>query len=132
MSRIRVTLANLEQGIQKKWHNGRTVLVGDAAHKMTPNLAYGFNTAFESAACLTNHLLSALANSSNPSHLDTGEIKQVFSNSQKQRFARAKLFQGFANLYTRFAAWEYSVFKWASKFAPKIMGDSVMVDQFAK
>jgi 2-polyprenyl-6-methoxyphenol hydroxylase-like FAD-dependent oxidoreductase len=105
------------------------VLVGDAAHKMTPNLAYGFNTAFESATSLTNHLAASLAATSNDSrHPDVASINRAFSDYQKQRFARAKLRQDLANFYTRFAAWKYSLFKRASKLAPKVMADSVIVD----
>jgi 2-polyprenyl-6-methoxyphenol hydroxylase-like FAD-dependent oxidoreductase len=130
--RIRVTLADLEQGIQQRWYNGRIVLVGDAAHKMTPNLAFGFNTALESATALTNHLKTALAHSKSHTGLDLAEVDKVFSDYQIQRFARAKRFCDFANLYTRFAAWQNPAFKWASKFAPKVISDDVMVNQFAK
>jgi 2-polyprenyl-6-methoxyphenol hydroxylase-like FAD-dependent oxidoreductase len=131
-NRIRFTLTDLEQGVQKQWYEGRTVLVGDAAHKMTPNLAYGFNAAFESAAALTNHLTTALAHSNTPGGLDICAIKTAFANYQMQRFARAKRAHDFTNFYTRFAAWENSVFRWGSILAPKLLADDTIVDQFAK
>jgi 2-polyprenyl-6-methoxyphenol hydroxylase-like FAD-dependent oxidoreductase len=37
-TRDRVTLANLEEGIQDLWYDGRIVLVGDSAHKVSPSL----------------------------------------------------------------------------------------------
>lgn len=33
-NRVRATLAPLEEGVSKKWSNGRVVLVGDAVHKV--------------------------------------------------------------------------------------------------
>jgi 2-polyprenyl-6-methoxyphenol hydroxylase-like FAD-dependent oxidoreductase len=42
-----------------RWHLGGTVLVGDAAHAMTPNLGQGAAQALEDVAALSRHLGSA-------------------------------------------------------------------------
>ncbi len=42
-----------------RWYRERTVLVGDAAHAMTPNLGQGAAQAFEDVAALARHLESA-------------------------------------------------------------------------
>jgi len=43
----------------KPWHRGRVVLIGDAAHTTTPQLASGATIAFEDAVILARHLQSA-------------------------------------------------------------------------
>ncbi|KAF2430250.1 FAD/NAD(P)-binding domain-containing protein [Tothia fuscella] len=125
----RFTLANLEEGVQKQWHSGRIVLLGDAAHKMTPNLAFGFNNALESAASLTNHLHKLLESSSIPTE---NSISAVFKAYQTQRFSRAKFSHDLTAFYTSFAAWENSLMKWASIITPKILPETFPVDQLAK
>lgn len=42
-----------------RWHTGRTVLIGDAAHAMTPNLGQGAAQAIEDVWALTRHLARA-------------------------------------------------------------------------
>jgi 2-polyprenyl-6-methoxyphenol hydroxylase-like FAD-dependent oxidoreductase len=42
-----------------RWWQGRTVLLGDAAHAMTPNLGQGGAQAIEDAYCLAGHLATA-------------------------------------------------------------------------
>lgn len=46
----------LEDVYVKNWANGRIVLIGDAAHGMTPNLTQGASMAIEDAICLCNSL----------------------------------------------------------------------------
>lgn len=43
----------LEEASHEVWTYGRVVCVGDAIHKMTPNMGQGGNQAIESAAVLT-------------------------------------------------------------------------------
>ncbi|KAJ5893615.1 hypothetical protein N7495_005306 [Penicillium taxi] len=78
-------LVDLEEGVIPQWYKGRTVLVGDAVHKMTPYVALGINTGLESVVVLTNELRKL---GENPS---AKEIAQAFEAYQEQRFERAKL-----------------------------------------
>jgi 2-polyprenyl-6-methoxyphenol hydroxylase-like FAD-dependent oxidoreductase len=57
----------------KTWHSDRTILIGDAAHPMTPFLGAGANTAIADA-----FILGHLINSST-------DIKAVFSAFEKRR-----------------------------------------------
>ena len=43
----------------RRWHDGRLVLLGDAAHAMAPNLGQGANSALVDAAVLLDELLRA-------------------------------------------------------------------------
>lgn len=44
--------------LQPPWHQGRVVLIGDAAHTTTPQLASGATIAIEDAVVLAKHLVS--------------------------------------------------------------------------
>ncbi|KAK7914000.1 6-hydroxynicotinate 3-monooxygenase [Apiospora marii] len=58
--------ANLDEGVVRMWHWGRTVLVGDAAHKVLPNQGMGANGGFEGAASLVNQLTALLRHEPDP------------------------------------------------------------------
>ncbi|KYK60561.1 cytochrome P450 monooxygenase [Drechmeria coniospora] len=49
----------LEEGLYERWHFGRLFCIGDAVHKLTPNLGQGANLAIEDAAALANALCKA-------------------------------------------------------------------------
>ncbi|KAI5801293.1 hypothetical protein EDC01DRAFT_764793 [Geopyxis carbonaria] len=60
-ARTSATMVALEEGVLSSWHSGRIALVGDAVHKMTPEMGQGANAAIESAAVLANELVRLLA-----------------------------------------------------------------------
>ncbi|KAF9106487.1 hypothetical protein BGX27_009142 [Mortierella sp. AM989] len=53
----------LEEKLFKTWHHGRTVLIGDAAHKMHPAAGLGAVNAFQDAVILANCLYEMKDNS---------------------------------------------------------------------
>ena len=55
----RVHMAPIEQVAEERWGRGAVVLVGDAAHGMSPNMAEGAALAFEDALVLTGCLRDA-------------------------------------------------------------------------
>ncbi|PYI07022.1 FAD/NAD(P)-binding domain-containing protein [Aspergillus sclerotiicarbonarius CBS 121057] len=52
------SLLALEESFAPVWTVDRTACVGDAIHKMTPNIGQGGNSAIETVAALANHLAS--------------------------------------------------------------------------
>ncbi|HEV7246805.1 MAG TPA: FAD-dependent monooxygenase [Shinella sp.] len=64
------------------WTDGRkTVLIGDAAHAMTPFAAQGAAMAIEDAALLANRLAEAT---------DTGQALRQFETTRRERVARVR------------------------------------------
>jgi FAD-dependent urate hydroxylase len=55
----RVHVAPIEQVAAERWGRGAVVLVGDAAHGMSPNMAQGAALAFEDALVLAERLAQA-------------------------------------------------------------------------
>lgn len=55
-ARLRSGMVALEVGVLDYWSHGRIVLVGDAAHKFTPNTGSGFNYGIIDVVALANEL----------------------------------------------------------------------------
>lgn len=49
-------MMDFHEGLAEQWYHERVVLIGDAAHSMTPLLGLGVNTGFQGVAELTNNL----------------------------------------------------------------------------
>lgn len=73
----------LEEKLFKTWHYGRTVLLGDACHKMTPNAGLGATTAIHDAIVLANYLSTLKTN-------DCRTITSLFQQYQDERTPMAK------------------------------------------
>ncbi|PKX90478.1 FAD-dependent oxidoreductase [Aspergillus novofumigatus IBT 16806] len=78
------SMTALEENVFRTWHHGRMVLIGDSAHKMTPNIGQGANVAIEDAAALAS-LLSSLRKCDVPSY---SEIESVLQQYQRARYNR--------------------------------------------
>ncbi|KAG0315900.1 hypothetical protein BG000_005047, partial [Podila horticola] len=73
----------LEEIVFNTWYGGRTVLLGDACHKMNPSGAAGAITAIHDAVTLSNWLSTLrLAR--------LKEIEQVFKEYRTERYPVAK------------------------------------------
>ncbi|KAF9119455.1 hypothetical protein BGW39_000286 [Mortierella sp. 14UC] len=69
----------LEEKVFETWYSGRTVLLGDACHKIHPGSGQGGVTAMHDAIALAN-LLYALPSSSSP------DITNIFEEYRAERF----------------------------------------------
>jgi 2-polyprenyl-6-methoxyphenol hydroxylase-like FAD-dependent oxidoreductase len=65
-TRYKAGLINLEEGVVNQWHQGRICLVGDAAHKFTPNAGLGFNNGAQDVAVALNEILRVVKADPNP------------------------------------------------------------------
>lgn len=114
-SRVRGHLVSLEEGIYSRWFNGRTVLAGDAAHKVTPNAAFGGFLAMEDAVELANGLHGVLARHPNKKPSDT-ELRTTLERYQEERVARAKEIMVPSWMVTRLQAYDgwlyYAIQRW--------------------
>lgn len=92
-SRTTATLTALPEFVHSKWHFGRVVTIGDAAHKFNPINGQGGNNAIEDCAVLVNQLTTFLAaGRSEKTRLSDGEVEQLFTQFEKIRLGRVQSF----------------------------------------
>jgi hypothetical protein len=92
-NRTTATLTALPEFVHSKWHFGRVVTIGDAAHKFNPINGQGGNNAIEDCAVLVNQLTTFLAaGRSKKTRLSDEEVEQLFIRFQKIRLGRVQSF----------------------------------------
>ncbi|PVH96077.1 FAD/NAD(P)-binding domain-containing protein [Periconia macrospinosa] len=99
--RISGNLVALEEAEYDHWSWGRLVCLGDAIHKMTPNLGAGGSSAIESAAVLSN-IISGLVNGVGKPTVEA--IRLALGSYQKLRAIRMTKVLKVANVLTRLQA----------------------------
>ncbi|KAH7304208.1 FAD binding domain protein [Stachybotrys elegans] len=117
--RYRAQLADIEEGVLSRWHFSRHVLVGDAAHKVTPNMALGGNLGMESVFVLVNRLRQALVDSANEGKvngLSTLQLKTVFEQYQAQQHPRAMAILNISSAVSNAQAWATPWIKFSSMY----------------
>ncbi|KAF9545269.1 hypothetical protein EC957_011142 [Mortierella hygrophila] len=75
----------LEEKVFKTWYSCRTVLIGDACHKMNPSGGAGASNAMHDAIALANHINGL------PFHPIADEIEAAFKEYQNERFEWVKI-----------------------------------------
>lgn len=98
--RIKIGMANLEEGVLKQWSYGRMVLAGDACHKYTPNAGQGLNNGIQDLAALGNELFAL--------HTDAPTDEQLtgaFARYQALRANPVVQDYSFSAHMTRLSAW---------------------------
>ncbi|KAF9158289.1 hypothetical protein BGX21_011027 [Mortierella sp. AD011] len=78
--RERISKVFLEEKLFETWHHDRIVLIGDAAHKMSPSHGLGAVNAVLDAIVLANNLYE-IGNSASPKN-----IAEAFQNYKKERY----------------------------------------------
>lgn len=122
--RYHAGMANLEEGILKRWSCGRLVLAGDAAHKFTPNAGLGFNNGIQDATALTNELYRVLHALPEERYRDdetegakykngpsTEALSAAFERYRATRVGLVKDDHGFSAFITRMSSWK-TAFHW--------------------
>ena len=80
-----------------RWHTGRVVLLGDAAHPMTPNLGQGACQAIEDAVVLADELSQS------------ADARQALVNYERRRAARANKVVVRARRLGQIAQWQHPI-----------------------
>lgn len=84
-SRTSASLLNLEEGVVDDWSaRGRLVLIGDSAHKFTPNTGSGCNQGILDAVALANQLHKAIEESAGGAP-STERLDKAFGDYQDER-----------------------------------------------
>ncbi|KAH7044690.1 hypothetical protein BKA57DRAFT_494570 [Linnemannia elongata] len=73
----------LEDKMFETWHHGRTVLIGDACHKLLPSSGLGAVTAMQDAVVLANYLYEMKG-------ITPADIQQTLFSFQEERYSRVK------------------------------------------
>lgn len=104
-SRYSAGMSNLDEGVLDHWSWDRVVLMGDAAHKVTPNAGWGLNSGIQDVAVLANGLRQLLAGASDDHHEpSTEQLTGVFQEYQKRRMDNMQEVFEFSAAQTRQSA----------------------------
>ncbi|KAF4467207.1 hypothetical protein FALBO_5936 [Fusarium albosuccineum] len=118
-------MAPLEEGVTKTWFKDRVVLLGDSAHKMTPNLGFSLNTGWQSAVTLTNLLRALLAEKPNPTNNDLTELFTKYDNLRRGIVKKDLELSATA---TRVQAWDTLPWKVIDQYIlPYVGGDRALL-----
>ena len=101
----------------RRWHRGRVVLLGDAAHPMTPNLGQGACQAIEDAAVLAEALPA------------DGDVGEALTRYEQRRIARANGIVLGARRFGQVAQWRHPVAVWLRNTAMQLTPASVAARQ---
>ncbi|XXH00682.1 hypothetical protein Hte_007032 [Hypoxylon texense] len=127
-SRERGALIPIEEGLLDRWHFDRIVLAGDAAHKVTPNIALGGNSAMESIVVLCNHLNAMLLEheGAKPSR---ATLNKVFQAYQAERHGRLQEILAVSAHATRMQAWDNWLYKFVAMWVMPFLPSSMIMNQ---
>ncbi|KAI1137911.1 FAD/NAD(P)-binding domain-containing protein [Hypoxylon sp. FL0543] len=114
----------LQEGVLKRWAWGRMVLVGDAAHKFTPNQGLGYQEGLSDAIVLANQLYHVLRTPLENGQAEKAQTKSdpglealsgAFERYQNARIKRAQANCKLSATTTKLTAWRnglYWFFDW--------------------
>ncbi len=100
-----------------RWHTGRVVLIGDAAHPMTPNLGQGAGQAIEDAVVLDACLAAA------------SSVDEALTRYEQRRVGRANSILLASRRFGAIAQWNNPIATWLRDRAMSLMPASVAINQ---
>jgi 2-polyprenyl-6-methoxyphenol hydroxylase-like FAD-dependent oxidoreductase len=101
----------------ERWHSGRVVLLGDAAHPMTPNLGQGAAQAIEDAVVLDECLARATS------------LADALVRYEQRRVVRANTIVRLSRQFGAIAQWSNPFAVWLRDRAMTLMPASMAVSQ---
>ncbi|KAF9374845.1 hypothetical protein BGX21_004022 [Mortierella sp. AD011] len=84
----------LEEKVFQTWYNGRSVLIGDACHKLLPGAGQGAVMAMKDAVVLANCIY-------NMKDLSDKNVKTAFASYYRQRYPEADNVTKTSSIYTK-------------------------------
>lgn len=133
---LRTDIADREP--RARWHDGPVVLLGDAAHPMTPNLGQGACQAIEDAAALAEALggrspgVAPNAAGSGENGENYEEIVAAVRRYEQQRVARANEVVRAARRFGAIAQWANPTAVWLRDLAMRVTPDRVARQQLER
>ena len=86
---------DLEELAEGPWHDGRVLLIGDAAHAMTPNMGQGAAMALEDSMVLLEFMREGVPFGELPARLHARRVSRVrWVQSQSRRIGRVAQLEG--------------------------------------
>ncbi|KAH6949489.1 hypothetical protein DER45DRAFT_580402 [Fusarium avenaceum] len=120
--------ASLEEGVATNWSRDRVLLLGDAAHKMTPNIGFGLNTGWQSVVVLANMLKPCLAEDP---YLSTADLSKLLVEFHRTRRTQVRRDKQLSALATRLSIWDSLLWRFIDQYVlPYINGDDVLATYF--
>lgn len=99
-------MANLEEGVLKRWSlGGRIVLAGDSCHKYTPNAGQGLNNGIQDIVALVNELYGLVHTATTGPAPSATELTRAFERYQAGRAEGIVNDLKFSAHMTRLWAW---------------------------
>ncbi len=113
-----------------RWHDGRSVLLGDAAHPMTPNLGQGAGQAIEDASALADAVADLAGPGGTPA--TSAAIASALRRYEARRVPRANAFVRASRRFGEVGQWEHPVATWLRNRALRLMPASAQIRQARK
>jgi hypothetical protein len=127
-TRSKLTMVALEEAAFTRWFDGRLAILGDAAHKVTPNAGHGGNTAIESAVTLANLLYDVTRSRGSASGLSYQEAEAVLEQYQNTRYDRVAKACAMSAMATRLQAMDNLMWKYLGQGILPLFGDEAEVN----
>jgi hypothetical protein len=127
-TRSKLTMVALEEAVFTRWFDGRLAILGDAAHKVTPNAGHGGNTAIESAVTLANLLYDVTRSTGRASGLSYQEAEAVLEQYQNTRYDRVAKACAMSAMATRLQAMDNLMWKCLGQGILPLFGDEAEVN----
>ncbi|RYP08179.1 hypothetical protein DL765_008879 [Monosporascus sp. GIB2] len=125
-SSVRAVLVPLEGYVFPKWHCGRIITLGDAAHKLHVVTGHGAMMCIEDAAVLVNQLMKQVQENAFSS-LGATQIHEVFAQTQNLCKSRSGTLMQQSFLAQSLHSWTNPLFKFAAvHLLPRLGFDFVL------
>lgn len=129
--RNRAVVIPLEEYVMEHWHHGRIVLVGDAAHKLHPNMALGGNSAIEGVASVISHIHNVMTTTKGPKPSATA-LNMAFARYQREQRQRMIELMDLSNFVAKIHTYANPWYKLLANWVLPWSNDKTFADRVSK